>query len=110
MSDPASLISTAAVRGAYRTSQSLTGQKDEAIAEEAGASANSFTNMVQQASESALETVREGEAVAQAGLRGEADTQQVVEAMLVMESTVKVAVSVRDRFVEAYQEILRMPI
>ena len=54
--------------------------------------------------------MREGEAVAQAGLRGEADTQQVVEAMLAMESTVKVAVSVRDRFVEAYQEILRMPI
>ena len=77
MSDPASLISTAAVRGAYRTSQSLTAQKGEAIAEEAGASANSFTNMVRQASENALETVREGEAVAQAGLRGEADTQQV---------------------------------
>ena len=38
MSDPASLISTAAVRGAYRTSQSLTGQKGEGIAEEAGAS------------------------------------------------------------------------
>ena len=50
------------------------------------------------------------EILAQAGLRGEADTQQVVEAMLAMESTVKVAVSVRDRFVEAYQEILRMPI
>ena len=110
MSDPASLISTAAVRGAYRTSQSLTGQKGQDIAEEAGASANSFTNMVQKASESALETVRGGEAVAQAGLRGEADTQQVVEAMLAMESTVKVAVTVRDRFVEAYQEILRMPI
>ena len=106
MSDPASLISTAAVRGAYRTSQSLTAQKGEAIAEEAGARGN----MVRQASENALETVREGEAVAQAGLRGEADTQQVVEAMLAMESTVKVAVSVRDRFVEAYQEILRMPI
>ncbi|KKK82307.1 hypothetical protein LCGC14_2804720, partial [marine sediment metagenome] len=69
MSDPASLISTAAVRGAYRTSQSLTGQKGEGIAEEAGASANSFTNLVQQASESALETVRGGEAAAQAGLR-----------------------------------------
>ncbi|MBW4961631.1 flagellar hook-basal body complex protein FliE [Sulfitobacter sp. CW3] len=108
MSDPASLISSAAVRGAYRTSQSLTGQKGEGAAEEV--SATSFSNMVRSASEAALETVRAGEATAQAGLRGEADTQNVVEAMLAMESTVKVAVSVRDRFVEAYQEILRMPI
>ena len=36
MSDPASLISTAAVRGAYRTSQSLTGQKGEAIRRRGG--------------------------------------------------------------------------
>lgn len=110
MSDPASLISSAAVRGAYRTSQSLTGPRGADIPEEAGASENSFTNLVKEASQSAMETVRSGEAMAEAGLRGEADTQQVVEAMLAMESTVKVAVSVRDRFVEAYQEILRMPI
>tara|TARA_R110002049_G_scaffold29972_2_gene101973 strand:- start:60464 stop:60790 length:327 start_codon:yes stop_codon:yes gene_type:complete len=108
MSDPVSLISTAAVRGAYRTSQSLTGQKGAGAVEEV--SANDFSKMVRSASEAALETVRAGEATAQAGLRGEADTQHVVEAMLAMESTVKVAVSVRDRFVEAYQEILRMPI
>ena len=108
MTDPASLVSSAAVKGDYRTSQSMTGQKGEGIAEEA--SANSFSNMVRSASENALDTVRAGEATAQAGLRGEADTQNVVEAMMAMESTVKVAVSVRDRFVEAYQEILRMPI
>lgn len=108
MSDPTSLISSAAVRGAYRTSQSLTGQKGDGATEEV--SASSFTQMVRSASEGALETIRASEATAQAGLRGEADTQQVVEAMLAMESTVKVAVSVRDRFVEAYQEILRMPI
>ena len=103
-----SLISSAAVRGAYRTSQSMTGQQGAAATEDA--SANSFTNMVRSASENAFETMRASEATAQAGLRGEADTQHVVEAMMAMESTVKVAVSVRDRFVEAYQEILRMPI
>ena len=106
MSDP-SLISSAAVRGAYRSSQALRAEK-AAPAEETGA--NNFSDMVRTASAQALETVRTGEATAQAGLRGEAGTQQVVEAMMAMESTVKVAVSVRDRFVEAYQEILRMPI
>jgi len=108
MSDPASLVSNAAVRGAYRTSQSLTSQKAQGAEEEV--SAEDFTTMVRNATQASLETVRSGEATAEAALRGEADTQQVVEAMLAMESTVKVAVSVRDRFVEAYQEILRMPI
>ena len=73
-------------------------------------SASSFSAMVRSVSTEAIETVRVGEATAHAGLRGEAGTQQVVEAMLAMESTVKIAVTVRDRFVEAYQEILRMPI
>lgn len=108
MSDPTSLVSSAAVRGAYRTSQSLTGQGGAAATD--APEATSFSNMVRSASENAVETIRAGEATAQAGLRGDADTQHVVEAMLAMESTVKVAVSVRDRFVEAYQEILRMPI
>ena len=108
MSDPTSLISSAAVRGAYRSSQSLTGPSGPAVAEETAET--SFGNMVRSATANAMETVRTGEVTAEAGLRGEADTQQVVEAMMAMESTVKMAVSVRDRFVEAYQEILRMPI
>ena len=37
-------------------------------------------------------------------------TQQVVEATLALESTVKTVVAMRDKFVEAYQEVLRMPI
>ena len=41
--------------------------------------------MVRSASENAIETLRTGEQTAQAGLRGEADTQHVVEAMMAME-------------------------
>ena len=46
----------------------------------------------------------------QRGLVGEADTQAVIEATLAMESTLKVAVSVRDKLVEAYRDIMQMPI
>ena len=90
-------------RSAYRSSQTLPAQPGT----EAG---KDFTEMLAEASRGALETVRTGEATAAAGLRGEVGTQEVVEAVLAMESTVKVAVSLRDRFVQAYQEILRMPI
>jgi flagellar hook-basal body complex protein FliE len=54
--------------------------------------------------------VRRGDEVGTQGLTGEASIQQVVEATMDMESTVRVSVAVRDKIVEAYQEIMRMPI
>ena len=57
-----------------------------------------------------LACAREAEAVAQKGLTGEVGTQRVVEATLELESTVKMMVSMRDKVIEAYQEIMRMPI
>ena len=45
-----------------------------------------------------------------AGLRGDLDTERFVEATLEPETTLRVAVSMRDKFVQAYQEVLRMPL
>ena len=56
------------------------------------------------------ETMRVGEETVQAGLAGRADPQAVVEALAATELAVQTAVAVRDRVVEAYQEILRMPV
>ncbi len=56
------------------------------------------------------ETLRAGEETVKAGLVGRADPQAVVEAMAATELAVQTAVAVRDRVVEAYQEILRMPV
>jgi flagellar hook-basal body complex protein FliE len=66
--------------------------------------------MVARAATNAADTVRKGDATAVAGLTGQAGLQQVVEATMAMESTVRVSVAVRDKLVEAYQEIMRMPI
>ena len=54
--------------------------------------------------------MREGEAKVTAGLTGRADPQAVVEALAATELAVQTAVAVRDKVVEAYQEILRMPV
>ena len=51
-----------------------------------------------------------GEETVKAGLAGRADPQAVVEALAATELAVQTAVAVRDRVVEAYQEILRMPV
>lgn len=55
-------------------------------------------------------TVQEGETTAMAALSGGADSQALVEALAQTELAVETAVTVRDRVVEAYQEILRMPV
>ena len=57
-----------------------------------------------------METMRAGEATVKAGLAGRADPQAVVEALAATELAVQTAVAVRDKVIEAYQEILRMPV
>lgn len=56
------------------------------------------------------ETFREGEEVARAAMAGKADTTSLVQALAQTELAVEAAVTVRDKVVEAYQEILRMPV
>ncbi len=54
--------------------------------------------------------VAQGERAAQAYMTGSADPHSVVEAMAAAELAVETAVTVRDKVVEAYQELIRMPI
>jgi len=55
-------------------------------------------------------TLREGEETARAAITGRADPHALVQALAQTELAVETAVTVRDRVVEAYQEILRMPV
>lgn len=55
-------------------------------------------------------TLREGEATAKAAMVGEADPHTLVEALVQAELAVETVVTLRDKVVEAYQEILRMPV
>ena len=55
-------------------------------------------------------TVAQGEQAANSFMTGNADPHSVVEAMAAAELAVETAVTVRDKVVEAYQELIRMPI
>lgn len=57
-----------------------------------------------------VETMRAAETTSVAGMIGKADPQSVVTALASAEIAVQSAASVRDKVVESYQEILRMPI
>ncbi|MEM6932921.1 MAG: flagellar hook-basal body complex protein FliE [Pseudomonadota bacterium] len=57
-----------------------------------------------------VETLNNSERTAMAGMLGTADPHSVVAALASAELAVQTAVTVRDKVVEAYQEILRMPV
>lgn len=56
------------------------------------------------------QTLRQGEETAKASMTGGADSHALVQALAQTELAVETAVTVRDKVVEAYQEILRMPV
>jgi flagellar hook-basal body complex protein FliE len=58
----------------------------------------------------AVDTVRHGEAVSLAAIAGKASAQEVVQSVIAAEMTIQTVVAIRDKMVQAYQEIMRMPI
>ncbi|WP_375229538.1 flagellar hook-basal body complex protein FliE [Roseobacter sp. S98] len=56
------------------------------------------------------QTLAESEEVAKTAMVGDADPHALVQALAQTELAVEAAVSVRNKVVEAYQEILRMPV
>lgn len=55
-------------------------------------------------------TLKAGEETAKAAMTGGADPHALVEALAASELAVETAVTLRDKVVEAYQEILRMQV
>ena len=71
---------------------------------------NTNTNGFTEVAKGVASAVAEGEKAANQLVVGQADPHSVVEALAVAELAVETAVSVRDKVVEAYQELLRMPV
>ncbi len=56
------------------------------------------------------DTLAQGEQTARAAMTGNADPHALVQALASSQLAVETVATVRDKVVEAYQEILRMPI
>jgi len=69
-----------------------------------------FGALVRQAAESAIGTLKQGEETSFAGVTGKADIAQVAAAVANAETTLETVVAVRDRVIQAYQDIIKMPI
>ena len=68
------------------------------------------TSALGKAAKDFAETLAESEQIAHNAMVGKADPHALVEALANSQLAVETAVTIRDRVVEAYQEILRMPV
>jgi flagellar hook-basal body complex protein FliE len=75
-----------------------------------GKTGDGFGELVKQAAQSTVDSLKQGEAATLQGVAGKADIAQVVTAVSNAEVTLQTAVAVRDRVIQAYLDILRMPI
>lgn len=78
--------------------------------EAAGVAKPNFGQLVQSAVSGTQASLAAGEAAAASVAQGEASLVDVVTAVSAAEVTLQTAIAVRNRVIEAYQDILRMPI
>jgi flagellar hook-basal body complex protein FliE len=69
-----------------------------------------FDNVLKQVSTDAIGTLKAGEAASISAIQGKESTRRVVEALMSAEQALQTAVAVRDKVVQAYQEVVRMSI
>jgi len=69
-----------------------------------------FASMIGQATQSAVQTLHQAEQVTASGIAGKADTQAVVQALSNAELTMQTVVSVRDKILTAYNDVMHMGI
>ncbi|MFZ5618762.1 MAG: flagellar hook-basal body complex protein FliE [Pseudomonadota bacterium] len=89
----------------YAAARSAFGPAPPASQKNAGSEGAAFEALHQLAG-----AVAKGEEASVAYMTGGADPHSVVEAMAAAELAIETATTIRDKVVEAYQEILRMPV
>ena len=71
---------------------------------------NPIAESFEQAASRVADTMTHADTTARAAMTGDADPHALVEALSQSELAVETVVSVRNKVVQAYQEILRMPV
>ncbi|MGE4280336.1 MAG: flagellar hook-basal body complex protein FliE [Magnetospirillum sp.] len=69
-----------------------------------------FASVLKDAAKVSMGALKEGESQSAAAIAGKADIREVVAAVNNAEMTLETVVAVRDKVINAYKEILQMPI
>ncbi|HTZ76465.1 MAG TPA: flagellar hook-basal body complex protein FliE [Stellaceae bacterium] len=70
----------------------------------------SFSQLLQNATNSAIDTLKGSEKTSLEGVMGKADIAQVATALANADATLQTVVAVRDKVIAAYQDIIKMTI
>lgn len=70
----------------------------------------SFSDFIKQTAIESVDTMRAGEKASAEAVTGKANLTDVVEAITDAELTLQTVVALRDKMLQAYQDIMRMPI
>lgn len=90
--------------------QALTGASNEHSRAMDSPDGGGFADLVKDAVQQAVKTGNDGEQVTAKAVENSADLNQVVTAVAEADLTLQTVVAVRDRVIEAYKDIVRMPI
>jgi len=90
--------------------RALLAQDPGASGATAGPKGESFADVIGQAMSGATSVAQKSETVSMQAIANQADLNEIVTAVNNAEMTLQTVVAVRDKVIQAYQEILRMPI
>ncbi|MEP9389693.1 flagellar hook-basal body complex protein FliE [Mesorhizobium sp. KR9-304] len=91
-------------------SASQLGQGSPAAATGTADATGSFASVLSDLATRTVGTLERAEELAVQGIQGQADTREVVDAVMSAEQALTAAVAIRDKIVSAYMEISRMAI
>jgi flagellar hook-basal body complex protein FliE len=103
-------VTFVAANAAYQAASRMAAGAPAAASATVPAQGGSFENALGDAVKNAMNTMRTGETAAGAGVTGQGDVVQMVNAVTNAELTLQTVVAIRDKVISAYQDILKMPI
>jgi len=104
------VVPFAAVQAYAAVQQAATAAAPAAMGQAAQAGGSGFAQVLSQVMSDAVQTSKAAEAQMAANVAGRAELIDVVTAISSAEASLETVMAVRDQVIQAYQEIMRMPI
>lgn len=110
MIDAISTISSAISAAKGITSTSEASLSPNVSGTVASGTSQSFASVMSNMASDMVNDLKTSEVASIQGIRGEANTREVIDAVMNAEQSLQTAIAIRDKVVTAYLEIARMPI
>lgn len=99
-----------AAAAAARYANAAASARGESAQGGAASASAGFGRMLERAIADTVDTAKEADRVSAAAVTGEGDVTAVVTAVARAELALQTTVAIRDRVIQAYQDVMRMPI